>query len=170
MLLGLAGSPATPLLSGSKEKGGTSPAPGLPSVLGHGSVPRPPLPPVPGESGHYSRGRQPRCQLLDASSGGGRGSEGRGRRASSRRTPGGAPLRRGPVRHSRPRLVLLLQASGWSSALPTVKGRALLLITGRPPPIASDPSHVLQRRSGDPVRPRDHHPRPAARHLAELGT
>ncbi|KAJ1083292.1 hypothetical protein NDU88_003451 [Pleurodeles waltl] len=32
------------------EKGGASPAPGLPSVLGHGSVPRPPLPQAQGRA------------------------------------------------------------------------------------------------------------------------
>ncbi|KAJ1170538.1 hypothetical protein NDU88_002413 [Pleurodeles waltl] len=116
-------------------------------------------------------GRWARWQLLDASSGGGRGSEGRGRRASYCRTPGGASLRRGPVRHSRPRLVFLPQASDPCSALPTVrKGRALLLLTGRRPPIASDPSHVLQRCPGALVRPRRRHPQPPARRLTELGS
>ncbi|KAJ1202678.1 hypothetical protein NDU88_006475 [Pleurodeles waltl] len=57
-------------------------------------------------------GRRARCRPLDASSSDGRGSEGRGRRTSYRRTPGGTSLHRGPVRHSRLRLVFLPQASG----------------------------------------------------------
>ncbi|KAJ1120861.1 hypothetical protein NDU88_009010 [Pleurodeles waltl] len=114
-------------------------------------------------------GGRARCRPLEASSGG-RGSYGRGRLASYHRTPGGASLRRGPVRHSRPRLVFLPQASGRCSALPTVRqGRALLLLTGRRPPIACDPSHINSNvaREGS-VRPRRRHPRPAARRLAKL--
>ncbi|KAJ1173005.1 hypothetical protein NDU88_004847 [Pleurodeles waltl] len=75
----------------------------------------------------------------------GRGSEGRGRPASYRKSLGGASLSRGPVRHSWPRLVFLPQALGPCSALPTVhQGRVLLLFTGRRPPTASDPSQMLQ--------------------------
>ncbi|KAJ1100033.1 hypothetical protein NDU88_005122 [Pleurodeles waltl] len=153
--------------SGSKERGERRRVSGAGPPLCSGSRICAPssAPPKPrGERSPIAGGRQARCRPLDASSGGFRGSEGRGRRASYRRTPGGASLRRGPVRHSRPRLVFLPQASGPCSALPTVrKGRALLLLTGRRPPSASDPSHMLQRCPGGSGAP-------AARRLAELSS
>ncbi|KAJ1107588.1 hypothetical protein NDU88_004978 [Pleurodeles waltl] len=73
----------------------------------------------------------------------------KGGRASYHDFLGGASLRCGPVHHSRLQLVLLPQASGPCSALPTVQqGRALLLRPGHRPHTASSPSQMLRCCTG----------------------
>ncbi|KAJ1197636.1 hypothetical protein NDU88_001492 [Pleurodeles waltl] len=58
-----------------------------------------------------------------------------------------------PAHHLRPRLVLLPQASGPCSALPTVyQGGALLLCAGHGPPTDPDPPDALRRCTGGPRR------------------
>ncbi|KAJ1207302.1 hypothetical protein NDU88_002693 [Pleurodeles waltl] len=77
-----------------------------------------------------------------------------------------------PVRNSRPGLVLLPQASGPCSALPTVyQGGALLFAPDIGPPHrlrSRRHAPALHRRA--PMRLRRRHSRPAARRLAELGS
>ncbi|KAJ1198042.1 hypothetical protein NDU88_001886 [Pleurodeles waltl] len=142
-----------PLPSGSKEEGGASPAPSLSSFPGCG-LPAADLcpvlrsPQVQRRVVTARRGRRVRHRPLNASSGG-CSSEGRGRKASYRESPGGASLRCGPACHLRPRLVFLPQASDPCSALPTVhQGRVPLLRSGRRPPTASGPSHMLRHCPG----------------------
>ncbi|KAJ1188724.1 hypothetical protein NDU88_005481 [Pleurodeles waltl] len=174
MLLGPAGEPAQqhPPPSGSKEEVGASPASGLPSVPGCGSVPGPLLPPSPGESGHRSRGQagevsaarrllrwwsrqqgQGETRLLPQDS---------GRRVS--------PSRAGPSLEA----TACVPAAGLRSMLHSPHGASGE--SASPSHRASAP-HRLRPFACAPtlpggalVHPRRRHPRPTARRLAELGS
>ncbi|KAJ1108615.1 hypothetical protein NDU88_005991 [Pleurodeles waltl] len=117
-------------------------------------------------------GRRAKCRPLDTSSGG-RGSEGRVRRASYRESPGGASLRRGPVRLSRPQLVFLPQASGPCLLSPRcIRGEHFSFSpgVGPPPPLALRTcSSVAREGSGAPPAPPPSSRRPSPRRARLLG-